>query len=305
MKFFCLFTLSLFGSVLDHLTPIVSSNLFPTMERIDEIYLINLETRPEKWEFCIRQLQQYGIQPSKVPAINGWNLSPFALNDIGVIYAYEMWPGRESLTHFDEITGELNRWRVEDSTFGRTVFSKWTSKGAIGCSLSHLSVLKDAFEKGYETVWVMEDDISVVENPHILSSLIEELDLLVGKDGWDMLFTDHLVLEGIDPTKDLLEQLPFMWRPDFPFFDLSPMLKIETIGENFQKIGSRMRFHSIIYRRAGMEKILNFYKTHGIFMPFDHEVFFVPDIQPFVIRRPVVCVLETTSDTKTNHFYSN
>ncbi|MFI5334690.1 MAG: hypothetical protein ACHQT8_05960 [Chlamydiales bacterium] len=31
--------------------------------------------------------------------------------------------------------------------------------------LSHLSILQDAFDSGYETIWVMEDDIEVVRNP--------------------------------------------------------------------------------------------------------------------------------------------
>ena len=37
----------------------------------------------------------------------------------------------------------------------------------------------------------MEDDIEVLQNPHRLSDLIDQLDLLVGSDGWDILFTDR------------------------------------------------------------------------------------------------------------------
>lgn len=30
--------------------------------------------------------------------------------------------------------------------------------------LSHLSVLKDALDSGYETIWVMEDDIHIIQD---------------------------------------------------------------------------------------------------------------------------------------------
>jgi acetolactate synthase-1/2/3 large subunit len=35
--------------------------------------------------------------------------------------------------------------------------------GAIGIALSHLSILQDAYDSGYETVWVMEDDVDIMQ----------------------------------------------------------------------------------------------------------------------------------------------
>ena len=46
------------------------------------------------------------------------------------------------------------------------------SRGAIGCLMSHLSILQDAWDSGYETIWIIEDDIKVVSNPHELSYLV-------------------------------------------------------------------------------------------------------------------------------------
>ena len=65
------------------------------------------------------------------------------------------------------------------------------SRGEIGIALSHLSVLQDAYDSGYETIWVMEDDIKIVSDPNMLSELIGELDVLLGKGNWDILFTDQ------------------------------------------------------------------------------------------------------------------
>jgi hypothetical protein len=42
-----------------------------------------------------------------------------------------------------------------------------------------------------KAIWVMGDDIEVIQNPHVLSELTDKLDALVGNRGWDVLFTDH------------------------------------------------------------------------------------------------------------------
>ena len=73
---------------------------------------------------------------------------------------------------------------------GRTYFAHHMSQGAIGCVLSHLSVLQDAIDSGYKTIWVMEDDVEVVQDPRTLSGLIAALDGS-GKEKWDILFTDQ------------------------------------------------------------------------------------------------------------------
>ena len=73
----------------------------------------------------------------------------------------------------------------------RTYFGPSNARGTIGIVLSHLSVLQDALDSGYDTIWVMEDDIQIIRNPRKLSKLIAKLDALVGKNGWDVLYTDQ------------------------------------------------------------------------------------------------------------------
>src|ERR1700744_788748 len=75
--------------------------------------------------------------------------------------------------------------------YGRTYFCHCLSRGAIGIVMSHLSILQDAYDSGYETIWVMEDDIEFIRNPLVISDLIDKLDTIVGKSGWDILFTDR------------------------------------------------------------------------------------------------------------------
>lgn len=269
---------------------------------VDNIYLINLDQRPEKLEICKQELSPYGIFPQRFPAIYGWVLSTQALSEIGLKYRPGMWKGREPVFYFPPTGNGSHQYiQLDDSCYGFTFFSIWTSRGAIGCTLSHLSVLQDAYDAGYRTIWVMEDDISVRDDPHKLSSFIDELDALVGNDGWDILYTDldHL---RVDPNCDFLSQYPMMWRPDMESFDLQILAQITEVGANFFKIGSRYRAHSLILRRSGMKKILDFYKTHNMFMPYDHEIFFAPNLQVFTLRHAIVTSEEICSDTKHQFF---
>ena len=292
--------LSCEAGVLDHLKKIEVKTGSAPIEGIGCLYLINLDQRPEKWERSLQQLALYGISPQRFRAIYGWSRPPDALNGAGLVFQHGMWTGREAAL-LCQPNGELSLRHLDGSCYGKTCYSFWMSKGAIGCTLSHLSVLKDALDAGYPAAWVLEDDIIVDQDPRKMSAYVEELSSLVGEDGWDLLYTDAPYLQGIDLDGDILRRLPWMWRPDMPSFDLRQIASSFDFGA-FVKIGSRIRAHSLIVSRAGMKKILGFYETHGIFMPYDHELFFIPDIQAYAIKESVVTAFETTSDTRDRHF---
>jgi hypothetical protein len=162
-------------------------------------------------------------------------------------------------------------------------------------------VLYDAYTSGYETIWVLEDDISVIQDPHILALRIEELDSLIDKE-WDILYTDSDYLTLEFPGIPIIKQLMMKWRPDMPFFDLYPLLEHMPLGEHFFKIGSRNRTHSYLIRRSGMKKILKFYHEQGMFLPIDHELAFIPDLKFYIVDEAIVTHSETASDTKNRHF---
>lgn len=273
------------------------------MENIDYIYLINLDLRPERWANCLDQLIPYGIFPERFPGIYGWALSPAELNGIALTFQSGMWTGKESVMHFPLDGDGIPQWVYLSGAFnGKGCFSGWTVKGTIGCSLAHLSVLKDAYDSGYDTIWVMEDDIFIWEDPHQLSDLIKELDTLVGPNEWDAFYTDQNLLV-VDPNKDIYSEIPALyWRPDMPYRDVRFLAEHHDVGEHFIKIGSRMRQHSVIYRRRGIEKILNFYRDHGNFLPYDNEIALIPGIQLYTSRKNIVSAREVTSDTRTHYF---
>lgn len=299
---FFFFVSALFGNIEDHYRKIEKKTTCRSPKNIDYVYLINLDERPERWISSIQQLAPRGIIPLRVPGIYGWSLKPDVLNEIGLKFQPGMWTGREPVMVFPpEKNGQWDFISLSHAPYGTACFSGWTVKGTIGCSLAHLSVLKDAYDSGYETVWVMEDDIFIEDDPHLLSSLIEELDDLTEPEGWDVLYTDFDCLV-VDPNRKLEEQIPLMWRPDMPFLDIAFLAKHIPVGEKFMKIGSRMRAHSIIYRRSGLEKIMGFYREHNNFLPYDQELALIPDIQIYVVRKSVVSYREVTSDTRQWHF---
>jgi GR25 family glycosyltransferase involved in LPS biosynthesis len=288
-----------------HLRRMEAKSVHSCLRNIDFIYLINLDQRREKLFTSLGMLGLYGIIPERFPAIYGWNLSAQAFSEIGVRYTAAMRPGKGTALYFPpEWNGTAQQIFLSPECYGKTVFSGWTTPGAIGCTLSHLSILYDAYYASkYETIWVLEDDIVILQDPHKLSDIIEELDACTGKEGWDILYTDYDCLV-VDETQNLTEQLPMKWRPDMPDFDLHQLLECTPVGAHFFKIGSRNRTHSLIIRRSGMKKILDFYFKHQIFLPYDHELGFIPGLRQYVVRDNIVSCTDTgdNSDTKNHNF---
>ncbi|HSX03671.1 MAG TPA: glycosyltransferase family 25 protein [Rhabdochlamydiaceae bacterium] len=300
--FFLLFSLQCYAGIENQYRKLENKKGCVAPRNIDYVYMINLDQRPEKWNRSSLQLSPFGIIPERFPGIYGWTLQPDVLNDMGLKFQHGMWTGREYVMVFPpDKNGEYEFIFLNGACYGKACFSGWTVKGTIGCTLSHLSVFKDAYDSGYQTIWVMEDDIVVVEDPHRLSAVIEDLDALVGSDGWDVLYTDYDCL-FVDKEKDLASQIPLKWRPDMPFLNIQYLIEHQDMGEKFVKIGSRNRAHSIIYRRSGLQKIMDFYKTHDNFLPFDEEISLIPGMRLFVVKKSIVSYHEITSDTRYRYF---
>jgi len=250
---------------------------------IDFIYVINLDQRPEKWMHCLNVLAPYQIYPYRFSAVNGWELSLEALNQLGVKYKKEFGGDLWGTCYLPE--GNFQPHHELMYIIGRTYFSHCMSRGAIGIVLSHLSILQDAYDMKYETIWVMEDDIEVIKNPHLLSKLIRKLDKLVGKSGWDVLFTDRDT-KGQDGN--YISCYDAAKRPDFVPLDEKRFRLKKNISADFRKIGTRYGAYSMIIRRSGMKKILDFYKKHNIFLPYDMEYCFPKDILFYTVTSDIV-----------------
>lgn len=230
------------------------------MRNIDFIYLINLDQRPEKFAQSKEQLDVYEIHPYRFSAVNGWELPLEVINDVGVKFESYMEPNY--LGNFFLGGGAADARSEIMQRAGQTYFCHGFSRGALGCMLSHLSVLQDAYDSGYSTIWVMEDDIQIIQNPHRLSDLIDELDGLVGKDKWDVLFTD---VDTKNQQDNYVPCMAYAIRPNYSPADPSCLKCNQKISLNLRKIGARYGAYSMIVRRSGIKKLLEFIKAHGVF----------------------------------------
>lgn len=253
------------------------------MRNIDFIYMINLDQRPEKFESCVKRLNPYGICPYRFSAVNGWELSLEAINNLGIKYQFWMTGGHWGTFYPMDGDGRAEHEIVQ--IVGKTYFCHCMSRGAIGIVLSHLSILQDAYDSGYETIWVMEDDIEIIHDPHILSNMIEKLDGLVGKNEWDILFTDQ---DTKNQEGHYVPCLSFAWRPNFAPSNPNRFVERTNISADFRKIGARYGAYSMIVRRSGMKKLLDFIKSHHIFLPFDMEFYLPADMRFYTVTSDVV-----------------
>ncbi len=254
------------------------------MKNIDFIYMINLDQRPEKWKRSIEQLAPFGVTPYRFSAVNGWELTLEDLNDVGLVFSPEMAPGILGTRY--PLDGNFEPKHETIDQIGETYFCHCMARGTIGIALSHISVLQDAFDAGYQTIWVMEDDIDLRRDPNVLPGLIDRLDALVGKENWDILFTDRDIRDAHG------NYVPTYWagkRPDFLYNTQSNnYAQRNEISPEFRTIGARSGAHSMIVRRSGMEKLLRFFKSRQIFFPYDMEYVLPPGIKLFTVLDDVV-----------------
>jgi GR25 family glycosyltransferase involved in LPS biosynthesis len=253
-------------------------------EEIDFIYMINLDERPEKLELTLPELQLYNIHPYRFSAVNGWNLPLSVINQLGVRFytlnSEELFMGS---IFKDTTRGEVTsneQIRADD----RAYFTIGMSRGSIGIILSHLSILQDAYDSGFECIWIMEDDVEVISDPRQIPQLIRELNRIV--PDWDILFTDTdtKLPDGIHVPCRAIGA-----RPNLAILPLSTFMdNFYAVTPHIFRIGMRYGAYSMIVHRSGMEKILNYFKTYGIFLPYDMDYWLIPDLKMYSPNRDIV-----------------
>ena len=278
---FCSFCIH--AELMNHLKAAPNKSADHSMPGIDFIYMINLDQRPEKFDFSKRQLALYGIEPYRFSAVNGWELTLEQINDIGLKYSPLMNGDFLGTSYLSE---DFLPEHGLISNYGQAYFCHCMARGTIGIALSHISILKDAYDSGYETIWVMEDDIEVLQDPNKLSELIQELDDAVGKNNWDILFSDTDIRdsEGFHVSTCAAAR-----RPDYDVFSSEHNYsEVTYINNTFKKVGARFGATSMIVRRSGMKKLLQFYMNHGIFLPYDMDYILPRGIKLYSLNEDIV-----------------
>ncbi len=290
----------LFGDLEDHLKMAPNKSAVHSMPGIDFIYMINLDERPEKFKSSLDQLSPFQIYPYRFSAVNGWNLSLEALNDVGIKYSVEMEGGFLGTCYPLEGNFEPSHEIIEK--YGQNYFCHCMARGTIGIALSHISVLKDAYDSGFETIWVMEDDVDVVRDPRMIPDLIEKLDQLVGRGNWDILFTDRDIR---DANGNYATTYWAGKRPDFIGFSKNDFAKKTLVSNDFYQIGARSGATSMIIRRSGMKKLLQYFNAHQIFFPYDMEYILPRGIKLYTVVEDIVSNLPKAASDNGGPNYLN
>lgn len=254
------------------------------MEGIDFIYMINLDERPEKFYQSAKELQLYGINPYRFSAVNGWKLPTKAFDQIGMKLA--LGTLREPLigsTYFEEDGKEYIHTEFMQEN-GPAYFIRYLARGAIGIVLSHLSVLQDAYDSLYKTIWVMEDDVEVCVDPRQISSLLASLDKIA--PDWDIFFTDT---DTKDTAGNHVSCGALAARPNVTIPPISTFFeKFYPLGNNFYRTGMRYGAYSMILRRSGIKKILDYYRAYRVFIPYDMDFWLSPNLLMVYYNQDIV-----------------
>lgn len=307
MKFKCLIAGllilagSLNASLQDHFKSV--TDVRPTnqgLEEVDFIYMINLDQRPEKFKMSLDQLTPYGITPYRFSAVNGWEMTFDTVDDVGVKLTPGMNNGQWGTCYLRDENWEPHHEIVQK--IGRVYFCHCMSRGAIGICLSHLSILQDAYDQGYETIWVMEDDIQVIRDPHLITDAIKKMDKYVGRDNWDLLFTDQ---DTKNQEGKYVPCMGYAWRPNFTPANPGRFVSRRMIGQELRQIGARYGAYSMIVRRSGMKKILDFFKTYQIFLPYDMDFYMPENIKLFCVMKDIVSTMPKAASDNGGANYKN
>ena len=148
----CLTHTSAHPDLIQHFKKAENKDGYHGFRNVDFIYVINLDKRPNKFQACLQQLQSYDINPYRFSAVNGYNLSLEELNDIGVVLAPGMKMGEEGSCYSIGTNGLVVRHCEPMDHVGRTYFQNSLGEGSVGCALSHLSVLQDAWDSNDNAV---------------------------------------------------------------------------------------------------------------------------------------------------------
>lgn len=230
----------------NYLTPIASQETFSGIELVDAVYLINLDRRPDRLDFMNNIFNKHEIQAIRVSACDG-KLLP---EDV-----------------FQELTGVYYKTNFLIKNKQRSHLA------AIGCLLSHLSVLHDAYIKGFEIIWVLEDDIKVVGDISLVPDLLAKL--LEFDPDWDIFYTDV-------PKQAVLFCPPGLCTRK------RKEKQIETQGDLFNLIRWRYGTYSMLISRNGIMKILNYFQSADIYGPIDNDIHCIPGIREYSVQANIV-----------------
>ena len=190
----------------------------------DEIFMVNLERRPDRYERMKYNFDQLGIDYKWVPAMDGRTITEELLAETGI----------KMLPEFSE------------PYHGRAL-----TYGEIGCFLSHYRLWQQIVEEELDLVLIFEDDIKF--EPYFISKLEYLKSELFDLEGsWDLVFLGRKILHNSEePWLEGSEQLV---KVDYTYWTLSYLLtlrgaKLLLAGDPLGKMVPVDEYLPIMYGR--------------------------------------------------------
>ena len=169
------------------------SNLAKDTLGTDQVYLINLDRRPDRMENMKAILDELQIKYKRVNAVDG---------KVDVNPEYMKRNGIEMMSDFSE------------PYHGRAL-----TYGEIGCFMSHYNIWKDVIDNNFKEIIVFEDDVRF--EPffrHKLHSVRQELE----KMDWDLVFLGRKILHNV--VEDWVEGSQWLVHVNYTYWTLGYML---------------------------------------------------------------------------------
>ena len=143
----------------------------------DKIFVINLDSRKDRWEECQELFKKYNIN------------------------------------NYERVSAVRPIYKDIPKNFYNNLVvnqKEWYVTGCIGCKLSHYKVIQLAKERGYDNFLVLEDDFSITLEDFELKikQALFELDKLSDSLEWDMVYLGGNNL--IKPQK--IEDVSFIYK---------------------------------------------------------------------------------------------
>jgi GR25 family glycosyltransferase involved in LPS biosynthesis len=171
--------------------------------KIDFTYIINLNSTNQ---VIINRLKKidwpYNINYYVLPAVNGWE----------IVKDKSKSPFKFKLADW---------WKLDDHT--NTFYNRNITPGEAGCMLSHYKCIKAAYDAGFETILILEEDF---------------------------------VYKGKFPTQSELDDVPDDWS--MLYLDRNALWENELkVNKHVTKVGYTYNTHAYLVSRKGMEEIIN------------------------------------------------
>eukprot|EP00092_Neocalanus_flemingeri_P098726 GFUD01125898.1.p1 GENE.GFUD01125898.1~~GFUD01125898.1.p1 ORF type:complete len:476 (+),score=131.74 GFUD01125898.1:82-1428(+) len=206
---------------------------------VDEVYLINLERRDDRFSRMKYNFEMLGVDYTLTPAVDGRKIDQNYLIKNNI----------KMLPEFSE------PYHGRPLTFGE-----------IGCFMSHYKIWEDIIASEHETVLVFEDDIRF--EPYFgqkLEYLLEELRTI--PDRWDLVFLGRKILHNSDEPWLLTSSQ--LVKVDYTYWTLSYILTRKgaqkLLGANPRtKMVPVDEFLPIMYNRHPNETWKSYFPTRDL-----------------------------------------